>query len=135
MLPASTPAETSTTNISTLIASTAFERPRLTLRQPVIAREHTALTIAHRLSTIVDADQILVLEHGRIVERGAHSELLAADGVYDRTWRLQQDEDRAAPDRTSPLAPAPPPGMTLASAPEEPAAESPDVAAAAGREG
>ena len=45
-----------------------------------IARDRTTLTIAHRLSTIVDADEILVLDHGRIVERGSHAALLAADG-------------------------------------------------------
>ena len=65
----------------------------------LIARDHTSLTIAHRLSTIIDADEILVLEHGRIVERGTHVALLAANGVYTRMWRLQQDErrDPAAP--------------------------------------
>jgi len=61
-----------------------------------IARNHTSLTIAHRLSTIVDASEILVLDHGRIVERGTHVALLAANGVYARMWRLQQDERRSA---------------------------------------
>ena len=67
-----------------------------------IAQNHTTLTIAHRLSTVVDADEILVLEHGRIVERGAHATLLAANGVYSRMWRLQQDEERRAPVQSSP---------------------------------
>lgn len=53
---------------------------------------HTTLVIAHRLSTIVDADQILVMEAGRIIERGTHRTLLAADGAYARLWSLQQRE-------------------------------------------
>jgi len=57
-----------------------------------IARNRTTLTIAHRLSTIVDADEILVLDRGIIVERGTHAALLAADGTYARMWRLQQDQ-------------------------------------------
>ncbi len=61
-----------------------------------IARNHTTLTIAHRLSTIVDADEILVLDAGRIVERGNHVALLVAGGVYARMWRLQQEEERTA---------------------------------------
>lgn len=54
------------------------------------ARNKTALVIAHRLSTVADAHQILVMEHGRIVERGSHAELLAMDGRYAQMWRLQQ---------------------------------------------
>jgi len=49
--------------------------------------------IAHRLSTVVDADQILVMDHGRIVERGTHRELLEARGVYSQMWALQQQEE------------------------------------------
>lgn len=58
-----------------------------------IAVNHTTLVIAHRLSTIVDADQILVMEQGRIVESGTHGELLAIQGHYAQMWRLQQQSD------------------------------------------
>jgi ABC-type transport system involved in Fe-S cluster assembly fused permease/ATPase subunit len=59
-----------------------------------IARDRTTLVIAHRLSTVVDAQQILVMDKGRIVERGNHRELLARQGLYSQMWALQQQEDR-----------------------------------------
>ncbi|MGE5522349.1 MAG: ABCB family ABC transporter ATP-binding protein/permease [Rhodospirillaceae bacterium] len=58
-----------------------------------IARGHTTLMIAHRLSTIMNADQILVMDRGRIIERGTHHELLSMGGAYAQMWRLQQQED------------------------------------------
>jgi ATP-binding cassette subfamily B protein len=57
-----------------------------------ISRDRTTLVIAHRLSTIVDADEILVLEHGEIVERGNFRELLSENGRFAQMWRLQQEE-------------------------------------------
>jgi ATP-binding cassette subfamily B protein len=55
-----------------------------------IARNRTTMVIAHRLSTVADAEQIIVLDHGRIVERGTHQSLLAADGLYAQMWQRQQ---------------------------------------------
>ncbi len=60
------------------------------------ARNKTALVIAHRLSTVVDAHQILVMEQGRILERGTHAELLARGGRYAQMWQLQQSKAEEA---------------------------------------
>jgi ATP-binding cassette subfamily B protein len=60
-----------------------------------IAVGRTTLVIAHRLSTVMDADEILVLDHGDVVERGSHGALLARNGHYASMWRLQQQEDSA----------------------------------------
>jgi ATP-binding cassette subfamily B protein len=60
-----------------------------------LAHARTTLIIAHRLSTIVNAHTIIVMERGRIAERGSHAELLAASGLYARLWRLQQRQARA----------------------------------------
>ena len=58
----------------------------------------TTLSIAHRLSTVMNAGVILVMDDGRIVERGRHADLLAADGLYAKMWRLQQEERIAEKD-------------------------------------
>ena len=63
-----------------------------------ISRNRTTLVIAHRLSTIVDADQILVMDKGRIVERGSHRELLARNSIYAQMWNLQKQEEQAHPE-------------------------------------
>ena len=61
-----------------------------------VAAQRTTLVIAHRLSTVVHADQIVVLDQGRVIETGRHAELLAVDGAYAALWRLQQRERSAA---------------------------------------
>ncbi|MDO8926074.1 MAG: ABC transporter ATP-binding protein/permease [Sideroxyarcus sp.] len=59
-----------------------------------IARNRTTLVIAHRLSTVVDAHQILVMDKGRIIERGSHRNLLEKQGIYSQMWALQQQEEQ-----------------------------------------
>ena len=58
-----------------------------------ISRDRTSLIIAHRLSTVIDADEILVFDAGRIVERGRHAELLSKNGAYALMWAMQQAEE------------------------------------------
>jgi ATP-binding cassette subfamily B protein len=60
-----------------------------------IAQGRTTLVIAHRLSTVMDADEILVLAQGRIIERGAHAQLLEVKGEYARMWAMQQQQAQA----------------------------------------
>lgn len=96
------------------IARTILKNPRITLLDEataaldtdteekiqealkVLARGRTMLIIAHRLSTIVEADQILVLSGGTVVERGTHAELIAKDGKYASMWRKQSRAQKAA---------------------------------------
>lgn len=63
-----------------------------------VSRNRTTIVIAHRLSTIIDADEILFIDHGRVVERGRHEELLASKGRYAEMWNEQGE--KAAPDGT-----------------------------------
>jgi len=60
-----------------------------------VSRNRTTLVIAHRLSTIVDADEILVLDQGTIVERGTHHGLLAQSGLYASMWNRQREAQMA----------------------------------------
>jgi len=66
-----------------------------TLRE--VAEDHTTLVIAHRLSTVVDADRILGMDKGRIVEQGSHQQLLDRPGIYHAMWQLQQQERERLP--------------------------------------
>jgi ATP-binding cassette, subfamily B, heavy metal transporter len=61
-----------------------------------VAENHTTLMIAHRLSTVIHADEILVIDDGRIVERGNHAQLVAHDGMYAAMWQRQQEADQRA---------------------------------------
>jgi ATP-binding cassette subfamily B protein len=63
-----------------------------------LTADRTTFAIAHRLSTIKDADLVVVLEDGRIVERGTHDDLLAEDGLYASLWGVQAGEIEELPD-------------------------------------
>jgi ATP-binding cassette subfamily B protein len=65
-----------------------------------VAAHRTSITIAHRLSTVVDADQIIVLDHGRVAERGTHAELLAQNGMYARMWAMQAEQQEGGRQET-----------------------------------
>jgi ATP-binding cassette, subfamily B, bacterial len=65
-------------------------------------RGRTSLVIAHRLSTVRDADQILVIDAGRVVERGTHDDLLAADGLYAELYHTQFKGQEIYSERTRP---------------------------------
>jgi ATP-binding cassette subfamily B protein len=73
----------------------------------LIARNRTTLVIAHRLSTVVHADQIIVMDRGRIVERGTHAELLRVGGLFAQMWALQQQHVPGADDGDAPASPEP----------------------------
>jgi len=76
---------------ATSALDTATEREiQANLRE--ISRHHTTMIIAHRLSTVVEADEIIVLGGGRIVERGSHAELLSQGGRYAAMWKAQANE-------------------------------------------
>ncbi len=68
-----------------------------------VSRGRTTLVIAHRLSTVIDADEILVLEAGRVIERGHHADLLAARGAYAALWTRQQEASQASTGGPAPL--------------------------------
>jgi ATP-binding cassette subfamily B protein len=62
-----------------------------------VAARRTTLVIAHRLSTVMDADNIVVLEHGRVIEQGTHAQLLEREGTYHRLWQHQHERSAAHP--------------------------------------
>jgi ATP-binding cassette subfamily B protein len=99
-----------------------------------VARGRTTLVIAHRLSTIINADEIIVLSAGEIVERGTHAELLIQDGLYAGMWARQREADEAREKlaATGEDTPSPDKGGVEDEEPEEDFDKPPPIAAAAG---
>ena len=81
------------------LASISCPRERRAIQAELqgVAQNKTALVIAHRLSTVVDANEILVMDAGRIIERGTHAQLLAQGGRYASMWSLQQEAPPESP--------------------------------------
>ncbi|MGH3835755.1 MAG: hypothetical protein ACRDSF_08615 [Pseudonocardiaceae bacterium] len=90
--------------------------------------QHTVLVVAHRFSTVRDADQIVVLDGGRIVERGTHADLASAGEVYERRWRRWESRSRSAIPGPPPPSAAPRRAQT---APTRPRATTPATGPAA----
>src|SRR6266540_5847609 len=76
--------------------TTLFRSQEIQRSLEEVSRGRTTVVIAHRLSTIINADEIVVLDRGRIAERGRHGELLARNGLYADMWRRQQEAAREA---------------------------------------
>ena len=84
-----------TSAVDTVTEAAIFDELRALSNRP--ARRRTCIMIAHRLSTVVDADRILVLREGRVVESGTHASLLHLDGEYAKLWAMQRAASATAP--------------------------------------